>query len=174
MHIQYNSLSKQRGVTLIELIFVLTIIVLMLVAVVRYYESTRSAQRVNQGIDVINKIIAAAEHWFMTYKTFQTPSVDIAALVDQGLLPSSFKTTNANDPNPNNPWRGSISVSPGTLTNEIIIKLNGLNRPDCLTLCDIMNKTRVIVLTGDNTCDLVCREAGNVSTYTGTYSAVPK
>jgi Tfp pilus assembly protein PilE len=157
MRITYQQQVKQLGVTLIELILVLFIIVVILVAVINYYETARSAQRVNQGIQLVGMVTTATEHWFATYKS--VAGVDIDALNKQGLLPADF--------NANNPWNSSISISPTEdSTTEIVITINGLNKADCLSLCDLLNKQKVM----NKDCNASCTTSSN--TYVGTYSPV--
>ncbi|MGB6977088.1 MAG: type II secretion system protein [Gammaproteobacteria bacterium] len=163
MHINSRTLSKskEQGVSLIELILVMVVIILILVAVARYYESTRSSQRVNEGVNVMQMITNAAESWLVTYKTFQPKplnDISMASLHNQALLPASVDK---------NPWGGSITITPITDKQQIKIEFDNINKPDCLSLCEIMNNKNVDG--GDCTQNCVSSQGVGGVTYVGNY-----
>lgn len=134
-----NNFIKIAGISLLELMLSLAIIAILLVAASRYYESTRSAQEVNEAMNMLQNTLGAVDSWYSTFKSFKgTPNGDIsiAALAEMGLVPKDFNTPNSN------PWNGAIEISPVDNKN-IQITLHSVPAADCLNLKEIMLKHNV-------------------------------
>jgi type II secretory pathway pseudopilin PulG len=100
--------TKILGISLLELMLSLAIIAIILVAAMRYYQTTRESQQVNAAAEMVTAVYSAGASWIQFNKDFS--GVNIAAFVSNGSLPASFANPNAN------PWGGAINTAPGQTT----------------------------------------------------------
>jgi hypothetical protein len=114
----------------------LAIIAILLIMATRYYQVTRSGEQINDGYRMVQQVIAGADDWYSTYKSYQTtPSGDISIskLVSMGLVPKNFVNQNVN------PWGGAIAINPQD-ANHVQIQLTNVPINECLNLQDMANK----------------------------------
>ncbi|NNM58198.1 MAG: type II secretion system protein [Legionellales bacterium] len=105
--------SRVRGIGLLELMLTLAILGVMLVVAVRYYGSASNAQEASALVNDFTTIKAAVENYLADNPaTTSTSFPDLAKLVQQGYLPSSFSVTNKQgiQPAPNQ-WGGLVTVT---------------------------------------------------------------
>lgn len=141
------------GISLLELMLSLAIISILLVTATRYYVTTRSAQQINDALQIIQNMTTAADNWYWTYKSYNDPdhTISLSELVKMGLLPDRFLLTNSN------PWGGSLNITPKD-TNHVSIQLKGVPSADCLNLKGILepqNKLIGTCSTADGTFTLI-------------------
>src|SRR5579871_4245828 len=125
-------LSKQCGITLLEVLLSLAIIAIILVTATRYFQSTHSSQQVNEAVKMLQSVVSASDNWYWTYKSYQTAngSININALADMNLVPSDFASSS-------NPWGGTISVTPEG-DDHVKIQLTQMDTNDCNNLQQVM------------------------------------
>ncbi len=91
--------SKQRGISLLEVLLSLSVIAIILVMATRYYRSAQQSQQVSNAVSMISGIVTAeTQYKAANNNTF----VDLATLVTKGYLPPNFGT---------DPWGGTLSVT---------------------------------------------------------------
>lgn len=128
--------KQQRGISLLEVLLSLTIIFIILLMATRYYETTEASAKANESIRMLNAVAAAADDWFVTYKTYRSADGKVAitkqALIDMGDLPAAFGGTNTA-----NPWGGEITIVPKDSTH-VTIGFTKVPHAECLNLKALM------------------------------------
>lgn len=126
-------MKKNSGITLLELMLSLAIIAILLIAAMRYFESTRSSQRVNDGIQSLQSAMQASDNWYATFKSFTGTSagdINVTALINMNLLPTDFAV---------NPWGGAASITAAD-ASHVQIELTDISKNDCNQLEGIMKQ----------------------------------
>lgn len=82
---------KQRGIGLLELMLGMTIIAIMIILATRYYQSAKRSQLVNQAVQDINSLRAAAVTWSVN-ETTGFMNLTMEKLKEEGLLPSHMSS----------------------------------------------------------------------------------
>lgn len=155
--------KPQRGVTLIELMLSLVIIISLILVAIRYYQPVRSAYQVNKGIELTQGFINASNGWFELYRNFQagqpdkapSPGISINSLMMLALLPRTFAT-----PNSISPWHGNLTVQAVNATKVEFI-FDDVPQKDCYSFKDALT-VKGLVLDSPN-----CNQGAN--TITATY-----
>ena len=132
-------MKKNLGISLLEVMFSLAVIVVLLLAATRYYGSINSSRKVNDGVQQIKTLIGAIDQWRWQSKGIASVVVSTSALAAAGLIPTSFNDANAN------PWGGIIIVEPVTASASGQVKITFSNVPngDCLNLIDVLTKDSI-------------------------------
>lgn len=98
-------MKKQKGMSLIELTFVLVIITSLLLMAARYYRTTAMAEKVNSALMTVNAVYTATTAWYDGNGDLAGLSGSaLTTLVGQGLLPQALLANNADA------WGGKIEV----------------------------------------------------------------
>ena len=129
---------KQRGVTIIEALLVLTIAASIITAAVAYFSMTHRQMKVQHAISQIKTITAASYEWLHAQRqpNFSDinggTEVSIQKLIDEGFLQSN----NPNDATTYlDPWGGSITVSADpTNPKYVSITLDHIPKAACYNL----------------------------------------
>jgi prepilin-type N-terminal cleavage/methylation domain-containing protein len=122
----------QKGITLLEMMLVITIIATILILATRYYESAHSSSLENVATESMQAIYSAEQQYCMDNDcTISKPSINI--LVTNGLLPSNF-AANAN------PW-GVISDAASTFNNPFVATFSDVPGESCTNLQSKMSAT---------------------------------
>lgn len=103
------SIKRKSGIGLLELMLALAIIGIMIMAAVRYYESTSNSQSISRTVDMINGIMSASQSYLSTHQGNSLPS--IGTLISGGYLPQGFQSSGGS--NATNPWGGNICLTAG-------------------------------------------------------------
>jgi type II secretory pathway pseudopilin PulG len=105
---------KQQGITVIEVMLSLAIIILILVMATRLFPSARQSQQISNAVSMMNSVVAGQAQYAVA--NGNTYASDICILVNGGFLSGSFGDKPA--PNcanaANGPWGGQISTAPVT------------------------------------------------------------
>lgn len=116
-----SNVRRNKGVTMLEMLLVLSIIAVLLVLATRYYMSTSYSQKVNQLQAQITAIQAAASNWKNGCPSLKgcpnkAPDLSITALSQAGYLATADVDTSAADYFVKTPWGDSngISIKPVT------------------------------------------------------------
>ena len=121
-----NLKTKSIGVSLIEIMLVISILTIITLMSTRYFYVTRNAQRATEAAETVKYIVAASERWLATNTDYT--NLTLQALVDRDYLPASFDNKN----NPSNPWGGGIIVSGAG--NTLTISLTNLDSKGCIAV----------------------------------------
>lgn len=117
---------KQRGISLLEVMFSLAVISVILLGATRYYRSTNESQRVQQGVALVNALNSAAASWQGSRSSFE--GVDVAKLKDEGLLPKNFDAIDGS------PWGTAVQVTANADRAKVDITLAGIPVESCRNL----------------------------------------
>lgn len=140
-----NLTSKQnKGIGLLELLLVLTVIASIVVASSRYYFTTRDSTRVTQTIHVVNDIRDASFQWLQMnnvadFSSLGNESVALGKLVDAGFLPESYRSGDNLSPWPTQDRKVHITSS----TTALEIKINLIPATACTDLAAKFQKAMV-------------------------------
>jgi len=132
---------KQSGISLLELMLSLVVIVAILVVATRYYQTTRQSQQVDEAVTMVEAVITAANAWLESgpwpqpgettppgsHCTSPTQNM-ICTFIATGLLPANFNTVN--------PWGGGVTATPEGAGSSLAISiiLDGINTTACTDL----------------------------------------
>lgn len=122
---------NSKGLTLIELLFVLAIIVVITLSVVRLYQTTENNRRVT---DAANMVLAVYQAGGQS-ESLDTGKDLISIFVNNGLLPSDFSTNQ----NTINPWGGKLNADAPTSTS-LRVALTAVPNNLCNNLAAKFNK----------------------------------
>ncbi len=89
MMINFSSNRKNKGIGLLELMLSLAIIAILLIMATRYYLVTSRSQKTDEGVALVNALIAGAEDYRGDRPTFEGLT-DISILVNQGSIAKSY------------------------------------------------------------------------------------
>lgn len=116
-----------KGIGLIEILLVLTIVAVIFVLATRYYSSANQAQKVQAAVDQVNAVRGAMQNAVVGSNINLGYVPQIGKLVSLGFLPPSFvgassMSAAAGMTNGINPWGGNIYVqhNPGLLFKVIM------------------------------------------------------
>jgi len=137
--------SKQnKGIGLLELLLVLTVIASIVVASSRYYFTARDSTRVTQTIHVVNDIRDASFQWLQMnnvadFSSLGNESTALGKLVDAGFLPESYRSGDNLSPWPTQDRKVHITSS----TTALEIKINLIPATACTDLAAKFQKAMV-------------------------------
>jgi|GEM_PF-2146015 len=104
-----RSLFKQHlGLSLLELMLVLTVVATILLASTRFFRIATENAKVNNAVSMIHEITDASFKWYETNPAFDNGNFNFQTLVNMQLLP--IKYFNPSKPAIKNPWNGGISI----------------------------------------------------------------
>lgn len=89
MMINFSSNRKNKGIGLLELMLSLAIIAILLIMATRYYLVTSRSQKTDEGVALVNALIAGAEDYRGDRSTFEGLT-GISILVNQGSIAKSY------------------------------------------------------------------------------------
>jgi type II secretory pathway pseudopilin PulG len=95
MHISIQRSLKQKGISLLELLLSIAIIIVLGLIAVRYYQGSQQNQHINETLSLLNGFIAAETQWSLQNKNKY--SHDIKSLTDNSYLTHQHTV---------NPWTG--------------------------------------------------------------------
>lgn len=126
-----NSLQKQKGVTLIEVLAVIIIGVLIIVGAFTLYGNAQSKQNENATMTGIMSIQANARDLFYGQGY---GDIDEATMVSAGGIPSSFQIDDETG-EINHPLGGTVTLGPNDDTNsQFDITVDGISTATCITM----------------------------------------
>ncbi len=135
-----SNLSKQVGISLLEVLLSLSIISVILVMVTQYALTATQSQKLNMVRTIIGADISAIHSYGFNNSGFS--NVNVSNLVSLGYLSSDSKnltcTGNGNTCTQYTPWGGQISLSGTTNQATLIIPLPG-NSALCKNLQESYN-----------------------------------
>ena len=99
---------KQQGIGLLELLLAISIISVMTIMAVSYYQSTSRAQRLAQATAMVSDIYSASKDYSKTGGT-----ISINNMIDAGLLTNYYLT---------DPWDGDVTAKRDGSQVEIQLK----------------------------------------------------
>ncbi len=122
-------MNRIRGISLLEVLLVLSIAASIMVLTTRYFALSRLNLKTAQSISQMQKITSAAYQWLETQKqlNFNTPSpINITDLTALALI-------NSNDMI--DPWGGSITIAPDSADKHYVtIYIPGAPMVACVNL----------------------------------------
>lgn len=113
-----------KGVTMVELLLVLSIIAVVLVLASRYYYTANLSREVNESYKQIQTIAAAGQSWWDDHNHDFTGITSTQVLIDNGYLTSEYKK---------NTWGGNVSVV-GSSASELSITFASIPNAACNNL----------------------------------------
>lgn len=132
----------QRGITLLEILLVLTIAAVIISCAIAYFGRAMSANKVSQAVDLIQQINKAGYEWLQIPDSNNQYQQDFTHLnknnnglnnlIDLNLISCANKScfTNA--------WGGSVTVLPSNPAKYMLIQLDNLSMGDCANLIQAM------------------------------------
>lgn len=115
---QLKKFSKQRGISLLEVMLSLAIIAIILVMATRYFFVANQNSKVNAAQVEISSVIQGIEHWKLQNADFST--LTLSSLFAGRFIP---KTAYVNaDEELFNPWAAQITLDTTTDTSNPAIK----------------------------------------------------
>lgn len=100
-----RSLRSMAGVTLLEVMLVLSIVALIILMSVRYYQSTTTASQTEQAMGIISAITAAADN------------LSLGTAGGYSNVTAANMSSVIGSANMNSPWGGTITFGSGTTTS---------------------------------------------------------
>jgi hypothetical protein len=122
--------GKMKGISLLEMLLVITIGAAIIMTSVRYFSVTSRSLRVTHAIKQIKTLTQISYQWLEIQKQdgFGTEdggdAITLQALVDSGLLQDT-------DRNTKDPWAGQISLEPGSDPTRVKITLAKVPQKAC-------------------------------------------
>lgn len=121
-------MKKFKGISLLEILLVLSIISVIATMSMRYYVGVHQNLQVTQAIREINRVTRASYTWLQENNTsdFSAPiPITLDRLVQAGLLAESDTQNN---------WGGSVAIAAGNGGRYVQITLNNIPRRECENL----------------------------------------
>jgi prepilin-type N-terminal cleavage/methylation domain-containing protein len=150
---------SQKGVSLVEILFVLMIAAVVTTIAIQFYAQTRSNHRVSQALTLIQQITKAGHEWLQTPGAVdgsgdqypadfsQLPSNPLVAFKNQGLLPCENNSCQIN------PWGGPVTVNANASNPQYLsISLSLLPKSDCARLKESMKNYAPENIEAQNDC----------------------
>ena len=137
-----NTLVKQQGIGLLELMLALGIIALLLVMATRYYNQTRRAEMINDASRVAAFTLAGAKNWKggrMNYAELTS----FAVLSDSGLAPDGIPVTNGST-GQLPAWQGcpgAINIDWDSSASKVKLEFSNISTQICQGLKARMNSS---------------------------------
>lgn len=126
--------SKQKGVTLIEVMLVLAIVSIILVTATRYYRTTVTTQRANETLAFMTNMVGGMEVW--RGARFNYANITLRGLRDGGYLPIEINDQFQI------PWLNNATLTLDTVSrggmaaDHAIVRIVGMPREVCESLGD--------------------------------------
>lgn len=152
-------MRKMAGLSMLEMLLVITIGAAIIVASIRYFGVTSRNLRVTHAIQQIQILTKASYEWLQAQKQDDFSSADggipvsLHALMNAGLIQNK-------DKNKKDPWAGAIKVQPGSDPTRVKITLSGLPQKDCKNLAERLDTVSQITMPN-------C--SSNYNNYTGEF-----
>lgn len=142
-----QKLRARKGIGLLELMLALAIIAVLIIMATRYYQTTARSSRMNDAVQQVNAIVAAANNYKVGQGSY-TGIDNIDKLISMGVLPSSAKFS---------PWGTTVTVTGASST--VTIKMAGVSSTDCNTILQRLSSNKNIVVTVADGCTFTYNEA---------------
>lgn len=129
-----TQLQKQNGISLIEVVLVLTVIIALGMLSVRYFQQTAEAQRIVKAATMINEGVKGARTWLEGHEDYcDGGGITTAKMVALNLLPENYDDSDVN------PWGGHLSIEGLAIASgcELDLVMNQIPRRSCLQLVDM-------------------------------------
>ena len=131
-----KKITKQLGISLLEVMLSLSIIAIILVMATKYFFVANRSDKINTVRQQIGEVIAAIESWKSEHPTYSdSPTLTIGTLSQQGFLAKTNLMSNSGTANAtlNNPWGYRISID-NVGDNSVMVKTNLPGANDCRAL----------------------------------------
>jgi len=135
MMLSLNIKSKQRGISLLEVMLSLAIIAIILVMAVRYYRTAQQSQQVSNAISMMNGIVAAQTQYAIA--NANQYALSMTDLIKGGYYPGNPASPVA----PNNPWGQPISLAKGSAGFQVVFP--GVPSTTCTALDNVIKNEAV-------------------------------
>jgi type II secretory pathway pseudopilin PulG len=148
---QMYIISKQNGISLIEIMLGLSVIAAVVIMSTVYYNHTHENQRRSQLVSQVAAITQASQN-YMRNRTLSPSSMNVTTLVSNGGLSPIYTKS---------PWGGTVTISVVN-TSQVQMKINGVPNNSCVAVKKTLDRS--VRTTGSNPESAVCSSGtGNVS-----------
>lgn len=114
---------KQNGIGLLELMLSLAIIAVLIISATRYYLTARSADLVEDGIELLTAFYSAGQSWLQSHDDFS--GVSVGSFIADNSVPSDSST---------NPWGGLVTATQGGTPTTLHVEFQNIPAGDCENL----------------------------------------
>lgn len=116
-------MQKQRGISLLELMLGIAIIVTILIASTRFFNIANENAKVNNAINLLHQITDASYKWYENKPNFN--NLTFSTLAEAGFLPEKYKAYEKVCEGCN-PWGGDIRIEAADDKSKLKIILSGV------------------------------------------------
>ncbi len=129
--------NRQRGIGLLELMLSLTVLAVMAMVAIMYFQPAFRNQKVTAANAMLAKIYTASSEYVKSNQYNGTLSMNV--LIKNEYLPTYYS---------HNPWGGNVDISLEN-TNQLVIKLMDIPKADCELLSKrLVNRSEKSVCSG--------------------------
>lgn len=152
-------MEKTKGISLLEMLFVIVIGAAVVVSAFRYFGVTNRSVRVTHAIQQVTMLTQTSYEWLDSQSQDNFSSADggtaisMQQLIDAGLIKNNNKETR-------DPWNGNITIEPGSDPTKVQITLTQIPKKTCKDLAKRLDKKSKITMPN-------C--ANTYSNYTGEF-----
>lgn len=120
-------MNKKLGISLLEVMLSLSIIAIILILALRYFDVALQEQKVTEANRMIQSTRSAASNWLVSHDDYK--GMSLAALQQRDLLPKNF----------NNPWGEVVTIEGDTSGTFFTVKFYEMPYSACLNLAELFN-----------------------------------
>lgn len=130
-----RSLTRQFGISLLEVLLALTIGAVVLVSATRYYVEASSGTKVVMAQNQFNQVYKAALEWYAQQSKKDFTSITYKALEDSGLVESKVFDL---------PWgKDAIVIAPNPVADDAFVGFHITVEMSTLALC---NRLKIVLV----------------------------
>lgn len=137
-------MKKTHGMSLTEILFIFAIGAVIIFAALRYFGISSTSIRVEHAIRQVHALTKISYQWLASQNQDDFTNTDGGKLISvEQLKKDGFLRKNSKI---KDPWRGDISIAPGSEPNRIRITLKQIPQNDCKVLSKHLDSNSKITM----------------------------